>query len=118
MPPFFLVLQFLFYPVICRALSANKMNDDNNNNESTKGTVILTVILTPTQLLKTFEDVLHNRIAKKKIETRKHNEIAETEKIWTEIGTLQWVLSKSLNIRRQLVYEQYYYYYYEEKREK
>ena len=47
--------------------------------------------------------MLHNRIAKKKIETRKHNnEIAETEKIWTEIETLQWVLLESRSIRRQL----------------
>ena len=47
--------------------------------------------------------MLHDRIAKRKIETRKHNnEIAETEKIWTEIETLQWVLLESGSIRRQL----------------
>ena len=34
--------------------------------------------------------MLHDRIAKKKIETLKYHEIAETEKIWTEIETLQW----------------------------
>ena len=46
--------------------------------------------------------MLHNRIAKKKIETLKYHEIAETEKIWTEIETLQWVLLESRSIRRQL----------------
>ena len=52
--------------------------------------------------LKTLEDMLHNRIAKKKVETHKYHEIAETEKIWTEIETLQWVLLESGSIRRQL----------------
>ena len=56
----------------------------------------------PAPLLKTLEDMLHDRIAKKKIETLKYHEIAETEKIWTEIETLQWVLLESGSIRRQL----------------
>ena len=54
-----------------------------------------------TPLLKALEDMLHNRIAKKKIETHKHHEIAETEKIWTEIETLQWVLSEIRSTRRR-----------------
>jgi hypothetical protein len=70
-----------------RTLSVNKMND---NNESTKETVP-----TSTPLLKIIEDMLHDIIAKKKVDTRKRHEIAETEKIWTEIETLQWVLLES-----------------------
>lgn len=35
--------------------------------------------------LKTLEDMLHNRIAKKKVETDKYHEIAETDRIRTEI---------------------------------
>ena len=46
--------------------------------------------------------MLHDIIAKKKVDTRKRHEIAETEKIWTEIETLQWVLSESRSIRRRL----------------
>jgi hypothetical protein len=45
--------------------------------------------------------MLHDIIAKKKVDTRKRHEIAETEKIWTEIETLQWVLLESLSIRRR-----------------
>ena len=37
--------------------------------------------------LKTLEDMLHDRIANKKVETHKYHEIAEREKIWTEIET-------------------------------
>jgi hypothetical protein len=29
--------------------------------------------------------MLHNRIAKKKVETDKYHEIAETDRVWTEI---------------------------------
>ena len=68
----------------------------NDNNESTKETVP-----TPTPLLKIIEDMLHDIIDKKKVNTRKRHEIAETEKIWTEIETLQWVLLESLSIRRR-----------------
>ena len=50
------------------------MNDSKEEGED-KGKA-------PSALLKSLEDMLHDRIAKKKIETRKHNEIAETDKIW------------------------------------
>ena len=60
--------------------------------------------------LKTLEDMLHNRIAKKKVETHKYHEIAETEKLWTEIETLHWVLLESLSIRRRLDNEGRHYY--------
>ena len=64
------------------------MNDSKEEGED-KGKA-------PSALLKSLEDMLHDRIAKKKIETRKHNnEIAEIE-------TLQWVLSESRSIRRRL----------------
>ncbi|HEX6027981.1 MAG TPA: hypothetical protein VFY64_02970 [Nitrososphaeraceae archaeon] len=53
-------------------------------------------------LLKTLENMLYNRIAQKKREMHKATERAVTDKIWTEIETLQWVLGQSLNVRRQM----------------
>jgi hypothetical protein len=44
-----------------------------------------------TQLLKILEDMLHNRIAKKKVDMHNSTEIAETEKIRTEIETLLFI---------------------------
>ena len=46
--------------------------------------------------------MLYNRIAQKKREMHKATERAVTDKIWTEIETLQWVLGQSLNVRRQM----------------
>ena len=40
-----------------------------------------------TPLLKIMKICCHNRIAKKKVETDKYHEIAERDKIWTEIET-------------------------------
>ena len=75
------------------------MNDDNNNESTKGGSAVPT---SQALLLKTLEDMLHDRIAKKKVDTQKCNEISETEKIWTEIETLHWVLSESRSIRRRL----------------
>jgi hypothetical protein len=60
-------------------------------------------------LLKTLEDILHNRITEKKKEIYKNQSIADNERLWTQIGTLQWVLSESLSIRTRLRHERYYY---------
>ena len=61
-------------------------------------------------LLKTLEDMLHNnRITEKKKEIYKNQSIADTETLWTQIGTLQWILSESLSIRTRLRHERYYY---------
>jgi hypothetical protein len=53
--------------------------------------------------LKIIEDMLHSKILHKKQEIHKTTQsIADTERLWTQIETLQWVLSQSLSIRRQL----------------
>jgi hypothetical protein len=57
--------------------------------------------------LKTLEDMLYNRILQKKQEIHKNQSMVNTERLWTEIQTLQWVLSESLSIRRQQM--RYYY---------
>jgi hypothetical protein len=60
-------------------------------------------------LLKTLEDMLHNRIMQKKEEMHKSQNRSVTDSLWTEIETLQWVLSQSLSVRRRLGNERYYY---------
>ena len=60
-------------------------------------------------LLKTLEDILHNRIIQKKEEMHKAQNRSVTDRLWTEIETLQWVLSQSLSVRRRLGNERYYY---------
>jgi hypothetical protein len=59
----------------------------------------------PPSLLKTLEDMLYNRITKKKAEMHKPRteRTQQTEYGQTEIETLQWVLAQSLSIRRRLV---------------
>jgi hypothetical protein len=47
--------------------------------------------------------MLYNRIAKKKVEMHKAITRPLTDKLWTEIETLQLVLSESLSIRRLLL---------------
>ena len=49
----------------------------------------------PAPLLRTLEDMLYNRIAKKKVEMHKAIARPLTDKLWTEIETLQWALSES-----------------------
>ena len=56
----------------------------------------------PTPLLRLLEDILYNRIKQKKREMHKATERAVTDKLWTEIETLQWVLGQSLNVRIQM----------------
>ena len=53
-------------------------------------------------LLKTLEDMLHNKIEQKREEVHKTNNIAENDKLSIEIDTLHWVLSQCLAIRRLL----------------
>jgi hypothetical protein len=57
----------------------------------------------PAPLLRTLEDMLYNRIAKKKVEMHKAFTKPLTYKLWTEIETLQLVLSESPCIRRRLL---------------
>jgi CRISPR/Cas system-associated protein Cas10 (large subunit of type III CRISPR-Cas system) len=49
--------------------------------------------------LKIIEDMLHYKILQKKREIPKTQSIADTERLWTQIETLQWVLSESRSIR-------------------
>ena len=53
-------------------------------------------------LLKTLEDMLHNKIEQKREEVHKTKNIAENDKLSIEIDTLHWVLSQCLSIRRLL----------------
>jgi hypothetical protein len=55
-----------------------------------------------TQLLKTLEDTLHNKIKQKKKQIYETKNIAENDKLSIEIDTLHWVLSQCLSIRRLL----------------
>jgi hypothetical protein len=47
-------------------------------------------------LLRLLEDILYNRIKQKKQEMHRTHNRADTDRVWTEIETLQWVLSQSL----------------------
>ena len=53
-------------------------------------------------LLKTLEDMLHNKIEQKKEQVHKTKNIAENDKLSIEIDTLHWVLSQCLSIIRLL----------------
>jgi hypothetical protein len=45
--------------------------------------------------LRLLEDILCNRIMQKKQEMHKTKSRADADRIWTEIETLQWILSES-----------------------
>lgn len=62
-------------------------------------------------LLRLLEDILYNRIKQKKQEMHRTHNRADTDRVWTEIETLQWVLSESY-IRRQIEHNERRYYYY------
>jgi hypothetical protein len=76
--------------------------DDNEKKEE--------AIPPPPPLLKILEDTLYNRFAKKR-EMHNATERAVTDRIWTEIETLQWVLGQSLNVRRMMESNEGRYYY-------
>jgi hypothetical protein len=99
--PSFSVLQSLFAHEFVKTLSLNKM--DNNNNKSAPPTVAREEKQAASvSLLKALEDMLHNKIKQKKEEIHKTKNIAENDKLSIEIGTLHWVLSQCLSIRRLL----------------
>lgn len=54
-----------------------------------------------TPLLRLLEDILYNRIKQKKQEMHRTHNRADTDHVWTEIETLQWILAQSLSIRRR-----------------
>ena len=72
------------------------MNANKSANEKER----LASLTTPP--LKKLEDILHNRILQKKQEIHKTQSMVDTERLWTEIKTLRWVLSQSLSISRRL----------------
>jgi hypothetical protein len=61
--------------------------------------------------LRLLEDILYNRINQKKQEMHKATERAVTDKLWTEVETLQWVLGQSLYVRRKMEPNEVRYYY-------
>src|SRR5918992_3813826 len=46
--------------------------------------------------LRLLEDILYNRIKQKKQEMHRTHNRANTDHVWTEIETLQWILAQSL----------------------
>jgi hypothetical protein len=52
--------------------------------------------------LNALQDILHNKIKQKKGEIHESHNKVYNENLCREIETLQWVLSQSLSIRRQL----------------
>jgi hypothetical protein len=45
--------------------------------------------------LRLLEDILYNRIKQKRQEMHRTHNRADTDHIWTEIETLQWILAES-----------------------
>ena len=58
--------------------------------------------------LRLLEDILYNRIKQKRQEMHKTRNRADTDHVWTEIETLQWILAQNLSIRRRQ-HMRYYY---------
>ena len=47
--------------------------------------------------LRLLEDILYNRIKQKKQEMHRTHNRDNTDHVWTEIETLQWILAESLS---------------------
>jgi hypothetical protein len=78
------------------------MNDNNNEPSAAEQDKTPTESPLPSPL-KILEDMLHIRIIQKKEEIHKTTQnIADTDRLWTEIETLRWVLSQSHSISRRL----------------
>jgi hypothetical protein len=54
-----------------------------------------------TLLLRSLQEIIHNRIIQKKSEMHPSHNKAYLENLWTEIETLQWVLAEILTLLRQ-----------------
>jgi hypothetical protein len=54
-----------------------------------------------TLLLRSLQEILHNRIIQKKREIHRSHNRAYTDSLWTEIETLHWVLAQILTVLRQ-----------------
>jgi hypothetical protein len=51
--------------------------------------------------LRSLQEILHNRITQKKGEIHESHNRVYNHNVWTEIETLQWVLSQILTLLRQ-----------------
>ena len=51
-------------------------------------------------LLKTLQNILHNRIIQKNREMHDYHNRAYTDNLWTEIKTLHWVLAQILTLKK------------------
>jgi SMC interacting uncharacterized protein involved in chromosome segregation len=71
-------------------------------NEASTATAATTLEEEEISALKALQDMLHNRIMQKKGEIHECHNKVYNENLCREIETLQWVLSQSLSIRRQL----------------
>ena len=65
------------------------MNDPTSPTQST------------TLLLRSLQEILHNRIIQKKGEIHESHNRVYNDNIWTEIETLQWVLAQILMLLRR-----------------
>src|SRR5919112_3340010 len=87
-------------------MTQNKMNDSKERGKGKevedKTPTGAAAYSLQTPLLKTLEDMLHNKIKQKKEQVHKTKNIAENDKLSIEIDTLHWVLSQCLSIRRLL----------------
>jgi hypothetical protein len=54
-----------------------------------------------TLLLRSLQEILHNRIIQKKGEIHESHNRVYNDNIWTEIETLQWVLAQILMLLRR-----------------
>jgi hypothetical protein len=53
-----------------------------------------------TLLLRSLQEILHNRIIQKKGEIHESHNRVYNDNLWTEMETLQWVLAQILTLRR------------------
>ena len=81
-------------------MAANNNNDSSKVEEDNKTSIAASSLSLP--LLKSLEDMLHNKIKQKKEQVHKTKNISENDKLSIEIDTLHWVLSQCLSIRRLL----------------
>jgi hypothetical protein len=86
------VLQSLFHMINDGTL-VNSMNKSSLPSPSAQSTL----------LLRSLQEIIHNRIIQKKREMHPSHNKAYLESLWTEIETLQWVSAQSLSVRRRLL---------------
>ena len=64
-----------------------------------------------TTLLRSLQEILHNRITQKKGEIHESHNRVYNDNLWREIETLQWVLAQITDLRRKLSVNGQYCYY-------